>query len=109
MLFSPTAHVNMIAGPTAEFTDKEDNDTTREGLVEALEGVRKYVPKVDRRYAITVFAGLRAMPDTHDFIIERSRSAPNLINVAGIESPGLTSSPAIAEYVKELLARPVSA
>jgi glycerol-3-phosphate dehydrogenase len=105
VLFSPTAHVNMIAGPTAEFVDKDDNDTTREGLMEALEGVKKYVPDVDRRHVITVFAGLRAMPEAHDFIIERSKKAANLINVAGIESPGLTSSPAIAEYVKELLFR----
>ena len=103
VLFSPTAHVNMIAGPTAEFVDKDDNDTTREGLQEALAGVKRYAPAVDARYAITVFAGLRAMPETHDFIIERSKSAPGLFNVAGIESPGLTSSPAIAEYVKELL------
>jgi glycerol-3-phosphate dehydrogenase len=104
VLFSPTAHVNMIAGPTAEFVDKDNNDTTREGLLEALEGVKRYAPEVDKRHAITVFAGLRAMPETHDFIIERSAAAPTLINVAGIESPGLTSSPAIAEYVKELLA-----
>jgi len=103
VLFSPTAHVNMIAGPTAEFVDKEDHDTTREGLQEALAGVQRYAPAVDARYAITVFAGLRAMPESHDFIIERSKSAPGLVNVAGIESPGLTSSPAIAEYVKELL------
>ncbi len=105
VLFGPTAHGNMIAGPTAEFTEKHDNDTTREGLREALDGVLRYVPTVERRYAITVFAGLRAMPETHDFIIERSKTAPNLFNVAGIESPGLTSSPAIAEYVKELLAQ----
>jgi glycerol-3-phosphate dehydrogenase len=104
VLFGPTAHGNMIAGPTAEFADKDDNDTTREGLKEALIGVKKYVPEVDGRYAITVFAGLRAMPAAHDFIIERSKSAPGLINVAGIESPGLTSSPAIAQYVRELLA-----
>ncbi len=103
VLFGPTAHSNMIAGPTAEFVDKDDNDTTREGLTEALEGVKRYIPTVDRRHAITVFAGLRAMPETHDFIIGRSQTAPGLINVAGIESPGLTSSPAIAAYVKELL------
>lgn len=103
VLFSPTAHVNMIAGPTAEFVDKEDHDTTREGLKEALAGVKRYAPAVDARYAITVFAGLRAMPESHDFIIGRSECAPGLINVAGIESPGLTSSPAIAEHVKALL------
>ena len=104
VLFAPTAQVNMIAGPTAEFVDKNDKDTTRDGLAEVMEGVKKYIPAVDKRHAITVFAGLRAMPETHDFIIGRSKMAPGLFNVAGIESPGLTSSPAIAEYVKELLA-----
>lgn len=103
VLFSPTAHGNMIAGPTAEFTGKEDTDTTREGLAAVMNGVRQYVPSIDRRSAITVFAGLRAVGDRHDFIIEESKSAPGFVNVAGIESPGLTSAPAIAEYVTEML------
>ena len=46
-----------------------------------------------------MFSGLRATPSTHDFIIEPSKKYPNFINVAGIESPGLASSPAIGEYV----------
>ena len=103
VLFSPTAHGNMIAGPTAEFTGKDDTATTREGLEAVLEGVRRYAPGVEKRSAITVFAGLRAASDRHDFIIGESVSAPGFINVAGIESPGLTASPAIAEYVTQLL------
>ncbi len=103
VLFSPTAHGNMIAGPTAEFTAKEDTATTREGLDAVMNGVRRYVPGIDRRSAIAVFAGLRAMSDRHDFIIAESAAVPGFINVAGIESPGLTASPAIAEYVTQLL------
>lgn len=103
VLFSPTAHGNMIAGPTAEFTGKDDTATTREGLEAVLKGVRRYAPGIEKRSAITVFAGLRAASDRHDFIIEASKSAPGFINVAGIESPGLTASPAIAEYVTQLL------
>ncbi len=103
VLFSPTAHGNMIAGPTAEFVGKEDTATTPEGLAAVMNGVRRYVPSIDKRSAITVFAGLRAVGDRHDFIIEESKSAPGFVNVAGIESPGLTSAPAIAEYVTEML------
>ena len=103
VLFSPTAHGNMIAGPTAEFTGKEETATTREGLTAVMDGVRRYAPSIDKRSAITVFAGLRAVGDRHDFIIEQSKSAPGLVNVAGIESPGLTSAPAIAKYVTEML------
>ncbi len=103
VLFSPTAHGNMIAGPTAEFTGKDDTATTRGGLEAVMDGVRRYVPGIDRRSAITVFAGLRAASDRHDFIIGESAAAPGFINVAGIESPGLTASPAIAEYVTQLL------
>jgi glycerol-3-phosphate dehydrogenase len=103
VLFSPTAHGNMIAGPTAEFTGKEDTATTSEGLKAVMDGVCRYVPSINKRSAITVFAGLRAVGDRHDFIIEESKSMPGFVNVAGIESPGLTSAPAIAEYVTEML------
>lgn len=103
VLLAPTAHGNMIAGPTAEFTGKDDAATTREGLQAVMDGARRYAPQLDARSAITVFAGLRAVPDRGDFIIEASKSCAGLVNVAGIESPGLTASPAIAEFVTELL------
>jgi glycerol-3-phosphate dehydrogenase len=104
VLLTTTAHGNMLAGPTAQFTEMDDTTTSREGLLAALRGAQKYVPSVDRRAAIAVFAGLRAASEGHDFIIEASKAARGLVNVAGIESPGLTASPAIAEYVLELLA-----
>ena len=104
VLLTPTAHGNMMAGPTSEYTDnKADKSTSGAGLEAVFCGAKQFVPDIDTKSAITVFAGLRAVCDRHDFIIERSKSAPNLINVAGIESPGLTSAPAIAQYVCELL------
>ena len=94
----------MLAGPTAEdIDDKTDHATTRPGLAAVMDSAARYVPGIDRRGAITVFAGLRAVSSKHDFIIESSEKAPGLVNVAGIESPGLTSAPAIAEYVGQLL------
>ncbi len=103
VLFAPTAHGNMLAGPTAKFTKMDDTTTSREGLEEALCGAQRYAPSIDRRAAIAVFAGLRAASEKHDFIVEASKAAPGLINAAGIESPGLTASPAIAEHIVKLL------
>lgn len=104
VLFAPTVYGNMLAGPTAEdIDDKQDKATTRQGLDYVLSGAKEYVPTVDRKSAITVFAGLRAVSPTHDFIIGKSEKTENFVNVAGIESPGLTAAPAIAMHIKELL------
>ena len=59
--------------------------------------------KVDFSDSIRNFAGLRALPDGKDFIIEIDPDVSGLINLAGIKSPGLTSAPAIAKYSVELL------
>ncbi len=104
VLLAPTVYGNMLAGPTAEdIDDKQDKATTGEGLSFVMNGVKEFVSEIDTKKAITEFAGLRAVSPTHDFIIEKSKSAENLINVAGIESPGLTAAPAIASYVKDIL------
>jgi len=103
VLFAPTVHGNMIAGPTAQFTEPDDTATSREGLEQALSGAQHYAPCLERRAAIAVFAGLRAASEGHDFIVEASQKVPGLIQAAGIESPGLTASPAIAEHIVELL------
>ena len=104
VLVAPTVYGNMLAGPTTEdIEDKQDKATTLEGLDFVIHGAKEYLPDIDTKKAITVFAGLRAASTTHDFIIEKSKSAENFVNVAGIESPGLTAAPAIAVYVKNLL------
>ena len=104
MLFAPTVDGNMLAGPTAQdIDDREDKSTSADGLSAVMAGVMKYVPAVDPKQAIATFAGLRAVPEGGDFIIGISKTAPNFVNAAGIESPGLTSAPAIAQYAADLL------
>ncbi|MBT3318804.1 MAG: NAD(P)/FAD-dependent oxidoreductase [Clostridia bacterium] len=104
VLLAPTVYRNMLAGPTAQnIEDKQDKATSPDGLKKVLNSVIEYVPSIERGKAITVFAGLRAKSPTHDFIIGASQSADNFVNVAGIESPGLSSAPAIAQHVKDLL------
>lgn len=105
ILVSPTVHGNLLIGPNAEdLEDKEAFDTTSKGLQFIREGAERSVPDLPYNLIITGFSGLRARCERDDFIIEEAPDAKGFINVAGIESPGLTSSPAIAEYVAGLLA-----
>lgn len=98
ILVSPTVDENVILGPTAELVDDGNTETTAEGLNEVQQKAMKMCKGVPFFNTITSFAGTRAYCDRHDFIIEHS-AIKGLINCAGIESPGLTASPAIAEYV----------
>ncbi len=104
VLVSPTVDGNLIVGPSA--TDIEDGDdvaTTAEGLSSIFTASTRSVPAVNLRNAITSFSGNRAHPETDDFIIGPSEKNKNFINVAGIESPGLSSAPAIAEMVEGIV------
>ena len=104
ILVTPTVDGNLLIGPTAlNIEDKDDTTTTLEGLREALQKALKSVPIVSVRNAITSFAGVRAHPVNDDFIISWCPTSDNFINVAGVESPGLSSAPAIAIYVREIL------
>jgi glycerol-3-phosphate dehydrogenase len=104
IVVTPTSHGNTLLGPNAvDIGDKDDRSVTPQGLEEVFSGAQRLVPTLDRRDVIAVFAGLRAAGSTGDFWIDAPREAPGLINVAGIESPGFTAAPAIAEYVLELL------
>lgn len=104
ILVTPSIDGNLLIGPNALDTyDREDYSTTSGGLEEVVKGARKAVPGIDLKQTVTSFAGLRAVPYAGDFIIERSKVVEGFINVAGIESPGLTSAPAIGEYVTQLL------
>jgi glycerol-3-phosphate dehydrogenase len=103
ILVCPTLHGNTFVGPNAQnITDKKDTSTTEAGLKEILEGARKLVPNLPMRASIRNFAGLRAVPDSYDFIIDNT-DVYGFINVAGILSPGLTSCFAIAEKVTGFL------
>lgn len=104
VLVSPTVDDNAFAGPTAVDTeDREDTETTQQGLDTLRSLSLRSVPTLNLRGVITSFAGMRAQPSTGDFIIRPSGVAPRLIHAAGICSPGLTSAPAIADYVVRLV------
>jgi glycerol-3-phosphate dehydrogenase len=104
ILVTRTIHGNVILGPNAVNVDaKDDLDTTTAGLNEVMAGALRLVPSLDPRHVIRTFAGLRAAGNTGDFVIEAPREAPGLVVLAGIESPGLVASPAIGEYVIDLL------
>lgn len=103
MLVVPTVEGTVLLGPTATtIEDKDDFATTRPQLEAILKSARNMVPSISENDVITSFAGIRSVLD-EDFYIDISKRAPALVQVAGIQSPGLTASPAIGEYVKELL------
>lgn len=109
VLVSPTVHGNLLVGPTAEdVEDKEALNTTGAGLDSLAVTSALSVKNVPMRQVITSFAGLRAHEDGNDFVIGQAPDAKGFFNVAGIESPGLSSAPAIGEMVaaevKEYLA-----
>lgn len=102
ILVTPTVDGNLLMGPTSlDISDKDDRSTTEEGLSVVLKEAMENVEGLAPGKTITSFCGLRAVGSTGDFIINMPR--PRFVNVAGIESPGLSSAPAIAEYVVELL------
>ena len=104
IVVTPTSHGNTLLGPNAvDVEGKDDLAVTPAGLEEVFSGAQRLVPSLDRRDVIAVFAGLRAAGSTGDFCIEAPHETPGLVNVAGIESPGLTAAPAIAEFVLDLL------
>lgn len=109
ILVSPTVDGNIILGPTAEELDNADTQTSSKGLAFVVEKVKKMCKNPPLFNTITSFAGVRAYTDRHDFIIEESQNMEGFIHCVGIESPGLTSAPAIAQYVvEELVGRRVN-
>ena len=104
VLVSPTVDGNLIVGPSAEdIDDGDDVSTTPVGLDKIYVNAIKSVPAVSLRNAITSFSGNRAHPTSDDFIIGSSKADKNFINAAGIESPGLSSAPAIAEMIDGII------
>ena len=102
VLVSPTVDGNLLLGPTAEdIDDKSDTSTTQTGLRHLSTLATEQVKGIALGKVITSFTGLRATGSSGDFIINSPKKG--FINCAGIESPGLTSAPAIAEYVVNML------
>lgn len=103
MLVIPTVEGTTLIGPTAdEIEDKGDLATTAERLSLITSSARNLIPSISERDVITSFAGLRPVLGD-DFYIALSKKVPRFVQVAGIQSPGLTAAPAIAEYVKNIL------
>ncbi len=104
VLVAPTVHGNTIVGPTAiDIDDRDGVNTTAQGLEEVMRKAANIVKDAPLRQVITSFAGLRAHEDGHEFVIGEAEGAPGFIDCAGIESPGLSSSPAIGRMVAELV------
>lgn len=104
VLVTPTIHGNLLIGPTAiDVDDREGTNTTAEGLEQVIGKAGQNVKNLPLRQVITSFAGLRAHEDGHEFLIGELEDAKGFIDCAGIESPGLTSCPAIGEMVAGIL------
>lgn len=109
ILVTPTVHGNLLVGPTAQnLSDKEAVNTTQEGLSEVMEKGALSVPSLPQNLTITSFAGLRASEAGGDFIIGEVSDAPGFFDCAGIESPGLSSAPAIGVFLAEQIAEKLS-
>lgn len=103
VLVGITSHGNVIVGPTATRCDGDDTATTAAGLAFAKESALRLIPELSLRDNIRNFAGVRATTDSEDFILAEEEKYPGVIHLAGIKSPGLTSAPALAEEVVEML------
>lgn len=103
ILVLPTVGGEVMIGPNSEPLKKPSTATTNNGLTKVLAGAKKLVPFSYEKWIFASFAGLRASGNTGDFYIAHSETVRGVIHVAGIDSPGLASAPAIAEMVIDLV------
>ena len=105
VLISPTVHGNMFIGPSAEdIDDKGSTITTAAGLQKITLEARLTSSAIPMDKVITSFTGLRAcLKGNDDFVVEEAQDAPGFINCLGINSPGLSSAPAIAQKIAEMI------
>jgi len=99
VLVTPTIHGNLLIGPdAAEVEDREDTSTHQERLKNVYNQAKKLYPDIKGESFLRSFTGIRARSSTGDFVIGPS-NIKGFINAAGIQSPGLTASPAIAHLL----------
>lgn len=103
VLVSPTVHGNLIVGPNSEPVDKDDLSTSTEGLAFVKSASTRFVPSINFRESIRNFSGIRAATEIDDFIVGESEQNPGFFYMAGIKSPGLSSAPAMALDIVEML------
>lgn len=102
VLITPTTHNNYLIGPSADFIENKDDVSTNISILNnVLNQAKEMVDSINMSKLIREFAGLRAYHESNDFVIEEKES--NFYNILGVASPGLASSPAIANYVLELI------
>jgi glycerol-3-phosphate dehydrogenase len=102
VLVIPTVDGNTMIGPTAEAVpDCEERSTSRSGKLAVLSNVRNLIPSLKEEQIIASFAGVRPTTKEGDFYIKEDREG--FINLVGIQSPGLTAAPAIAEEVAKMV------
>ena len=102
----PTVHGNTIfGGNSILINDREDTSTSSKELEDVFTQSEKLVPAVKGKKIIAQFSGLRSSVVSDDYIIGPQKGVPGLFNVVGIDSPGLSSAPAIALYVKDMIGK----
>lgn len=107
VLVTMTTSGNYLVGPSSEpSSERDDLSTDSETLSKVKEMALRMVPSIPFYQSIRVYSGMRATPSTHDFILGPQNGDPSFLNAAGIESPGLVSSPAIGEYLVEEFVSP---
>ena len=105
-----TVHDNLLVGPNAVETYEKENFETLKSSIDTVFAKQKLTAgALNEKDIITYFTGVRAPAFEEDFVIERGRKTKNLIHCAGIQSPGLTTAPAVAKDVAKMAAKMVSA
>lgn len=106
VLVTPTVDGNLLIGPTSRYTtSKEDRDVTLDGMSEIRNAAAKSITGLPFKQVIRSFAGLRASVEGDDFILRPAQKCPRFIHAIGIDSPGLSSAPAIAEKIVNMLTK----
>jgi glycerol-3-phosphate dehydrogenase len=111
---TPTTEGNIIVGPSAEYIEERNDLATTKEVMETLKREAiELLPKLKDVAFIRSYAGIRpklfiagGASTFEDFVIEESRLNPGFVSLIGIESPGLTSAPAIADYVRREFVEP---
>ncbi|MDO4940367.1 MAG: NAD(P)/FAD-dependent oxidoreductase [Erysipelotrichaceae bacterium] len=106
VLAVPTVHHNILIGPNSDYIDDKDDVSTGSGLDYVKKEIAKTIKNVPFNKMIHTFAGNRPHIDLNDFYIQKDDEIENFIHVAGIESPGISAAPAIAEDVVETMVLP---